>query len=218
MIAHGAAIVAYKPLQTQQWSVKIHNRCECIPFGVKHLYARAHFARSSAVPGLNGVCGPSLSGVGMVFTGGPRCGPLAIPLRRARLASDRLCRRLSGSRMLVAVVLHLLCADKSAGTVRHVKCRIRCPPWGNGRQSWCSALLRRSSFRLLLSSGAKGGSGGHAGMPPRGRRAGAGRFDVRPRLCGWVKTGLDAAVSGTVWHETDHVSNVLQKSFTEVRS
>ena len=158
-------------------------------FGVKHLYARTHFIRSPAVPGLNGVCGLALSGAGMAFAGGPRYGPLAIPLRRARLASGRLCRRLSGGRMLVAVVLHLLCADKSAGSVGHVKCRSRCPPRRNERQSWSSAPLRRSSFRLLLSSEANGGSGGRAGMPPRGGRAGAGRFGVRPRPDGRVQTG-----------------------------
>ena len=75
-------------------------------FGVKHLYARAHSTRSPAVPGLNGVCGLALSGDGMAFAGGPRCGPPAIPWRRARLASGRLCRRLSGGRTLDAVVLH----------------------------------------------------------------------------------------------------------------
>ena len=92
---------------------------------MKHLYARAHFTRSPAVPGLNGVCGLALSGAGMAFAGGPCCGPLAIPRRRARLASGRSCRRLPGGRMLVAAVLHLLCADKSAGSVGHAECRSR---------------------------------------------------------------------------------------------
>ena len=72
-------------------------------------FPRAHFARSPAAPGSDGVCGPSLSGAGIAFAGGPRCGPLAIPLRRARLASGRLRRRLSGSRMPEAAVLHLCC-------------------------------------------------------------------------------------------------------------
>ena len=144
----------------------------CRKFGAKHLYAQAHFNRSPAVPGLNGVCDP-----------------LAVPLRRARLASGRLRRRLSGGRMLVAAVLHLLCADKSAGSVGHVKCRSRRPPRRNGRPSRCSVPLRRSSFRLLLSSGANGGSGGRGGMPPRGRRAGTGRFGVRPRPGGRVQSG-----------------------------
>ncbi len=139
-------------------------------FGVKHLYARAHFIRSPAVPGMNGVCGLALSGAGMAFAGGPRCGPLAILWRRARLASGRLCRRLSGGRMLVAVVLHLLCADKSAGSVGHAECRSRW--WKRGR----------------------------CGMPPRSRRAGAGRFGVRVHgLEAGYKRGLDAAASGTVF-------------------
>ena len=51
----------------------------------------------------------------------PRFGPLAIPLRRAWLASGRLCRRPSGGRMFEDAVLHLLWADNSAGLARHVK-------------------------------------------------------------------------------------------------
>ena len=57
----------------------------------------------------------------MAFAGSPRCGPLAIPSRRARLAPGRSCRRLSGGRMLEAAVLHLLRADHSAGSAWHVK-------------------------------------------------------------------------------------------------
>ena len=87
------------------------------------IFPRAHFTRSPAAPGLNGVCEPSLPGTGMAFAGGPRCGPLATPLRRAKLAAGRSCRRLSGGRMLDAVVLHLLRADNSAGSAGHVKCR-----------------------------------------------------------------------------------------------
>ena len=45
------------------------------------------------------------------------------PLRRARLAPGRSCRRLSGGRMLEAAVLHLLRADHSAGSAGHVKRR-----------------------------------------------------------------------------------------------
>ena len=149
----------------------------------------AHFTRSPAVPGLIGVCELSLSGAGVAFAGGPRYGPLAISSRRPRLASGRLFRRLPGGRMLVAVVWHLLCADKSAGSVGHVKCRSRCPPCMDERHSWCLAPLRRSSFRLPLSSGANGGSGERAGRPPRGRRAGPGRFGMRPRLGGRMQTG-----------------------------
>ena len=117
---------------------------------MKHLYARAHFTHSPAVPGLNGVCGPSLSGAGMAFAGDPRYGPLAIPLRRARLASGRPCRRLSGGRMIDAAVLHLLRADKSAGLAVHVKRRVRSHPRRDGRHSCRPASLRQSSFRLLL--------------------------------------------------------------------
>ena len=81
---------------------------------MKHFQRWIHFTRSPAVPGLNGVCGPSLPGAGMAFAGGPRCGPLAIPLRRARLAPSRSCRCLFGGRKLEAAVLHLLRADHSA--------------------------------------------------------------------------------------------------------
>ena len=104
--------------------------------------------RACALRRRDGVCGR-----------GPRCGPLAILWRRARLASGWLCRRLSGGRMLVAVVLHLLCADRSAGSVGHAECRSR----------WRKR--------------------GRCGMPPRGRRAGAGRFGVRPRPGGRMQTG-----------------------------
>ena len=85
-------------------------------FGVKHCPRWTHFNCSPAVPELNGVCGPSFPGSGMAFAGGPRCGPLVIPLRRARLAPGRSYRRLSGGRMLEAVVLHLLRADNSASS------------------------------------------------------------------------------------------------------
>ena len=70
-------------------------------FGMKLFYPRAHFTRSPTVPGLNGVCGLSLPGAGMAFAGGPLSGPLAIPLRRARLSLDRLCRRRPGGRIRV---------------------------------------------------------------------------------------------------------------------
>ena len=73
---------------------------------MKHLHHWAQLDPSPAVPRLNGVCGLSLSGAGMAFAGGPRSGPPAIPLRRAWLASGRLCRRLSGGRLLDAVGLH----------------------------------------------------------------------------------------------------------------
>ena len=127
-------------------------------FGMKHLYARVYFTRSPAVPGLNGVCGPSLSGAGMAFAGDPRYGPLAIPLRRARLASGRPCRRLSGGRMIEAAVLHLLRADKSADLAVHVKRRVRSPPrWDGGihivrlrsvnLHSACSLALRNRRGR-----------------------------------------------------------------------
>ena len=145
----------------------------------------------------------------------PRCGPPAVPLRRARLASGRLCRRLSGGRMLVAVVLHLLCVDKSAGSVGNVICRNRCQRHRNERHSWCSAPLRRSSFRLLLSSGANDGSGKRRNAA-YGRRAGAGRFRVRPRPDGRVQTGVrcrrvrDSFLCGNCvtenWRSTLHAS------------
>ena len=51
-------------------------------FGVKHFPRWTHFTPSAVVPGLNGVCGPSLPVAGIAFAGGPRCGPRAIPLRR----------------------------------------------------------------------------------------------------------------------------------------
>ena len=51
-------------------------------FGVKHFPRWTHFTPSAVVPGLNGVCVPSLPGAGISFAGGPRCGPRAIPLRR----------------------------------------------------------------------------------------------------------------------------------------
>ena len=59
----------------------------------------------------------------MAFTGDPRFGPLAIPLRRAWLTSGRSCRRPSGGRMFEAAVLHMLRAGKSAGLAGHVKRR-----------------------------------------------------------------------------------------------
>ena len=51
----------------------------------------------------------------MAFAGGPRCGPLAIPLRRAWLASGQSCRRPFGGRMFEAAVLYLLRIEHSAG-------------------------------------------------------------------------------------------------------
>ena len=57
----------------------------------------------------------------------PRFGPLAILLRRAWLASGRLCRRPSGGRMFEAAVLQLLRTDSSAGLAGHVKRRPQSP-------------------------------------------------------------------------------------------
>ena len=50
-------------------------------FGMKLFFRWAHLNLSPAVPGSNSVCGPSLFGTETAFAGGPRFGPLAIPLR-----------------------------------------------------------------------------------------------------------------------------------------
>ena len=116
----------------------------CVPFGMKLFFRWAHLTQSPAVPGPTGICGLSLFGTGMAaFAGDPRLGPLAIPLRRARLASGRLCRRPSGGRMFEAAVLHLLSADKSAGLAGHVKRRPQSPPRRDGRHSWDPAAPRQ---------------------------------------------------------------------------
>ena len=78
----------------------------------------------------------------MAVAGDPRFGPLAIPLRRARLASGRSCRRPSGGRMFEAAVLHLLWADNSAGLAGHVKRWPRSPPRRDGRHPWGPAAPR----------------------------------------------------------------------------
>ena len=48
---------------------------------MKLFFGWVHLNLSPAVPGSNGVCGPSLLGTEMTFAGGPRFGPLAIPSR-----------------------------------------------------------------------------------------------------------------------------------------
>ena len=111
---------------------------------MKHLYPRAHFIRSPAVPGLNGVCGR------------PPLWPAGSPVAGVRLASGRLCFHLSGSRVFGAGVPHLLCADKSAGSVGHVKCLRRCPPRRDGQTSWCSALVFKGQRRKRRNAAASG--------------------------------------------------------------
>ncbi len=122
---------------------------------------------SSAVPGSYGVCGLSLPRTGTIFVGGPRCGPLATPFRRAWLASGRLLRRRAGGRMFEVSVLHLLWADNSAGLAGHVKRRSRSPPRRDGIRgvrlrvvnlhSACSSALsgRRGSgeIRFMVGGG-----------------------------------------------------------------
>ena len=96
------------------------------------------------MPGLNGVCGR------------PPFWPAGSPVAGVRLASGRLCFRLSGSRVFGAGVPHLLCADKSADSVGHVKCPRRCPPRRDGQISWCSALVfkgQRGKRRNAAASG-----------------------------------------------------------------
>ena len=56
--------------------------------------------------GRSGISGLPLSGTGIAAAGGPLCGPLAIPQRRARLPSVRLCRRMLGGRILDVVFFH----------------------------------------------------------------------------------------------------------------
>ena len=128
---------------------------------MKLFFRWAHLTQSPAVPGPNGVCGLSLSGTGMAFAGDPRFGPLAIPLRKAWLASGRLCRRPSGGRMFEAAVLHLLSADNSAGLAGHVKHRPQSPPRRDGQHSWCPAAPRQlevegEAARSVSWSGAGG--------------------------------------------------------------
>ncbi len=129
-------------------------------FGVKHLDARAHLARSPAVPGLNaerrhpstdenGVCGrPPLWPAGDPAAEGAACvRPVASP------------------------------------PVRRPDARCRGP----------SSVVCRQVRRF----------GRACRMPPRGRRAGAGRFGVRPRPGGRMRTGArcrrvrDSFLSGT---------------------
>ena len=90
---------------------------------MKRFFRRSHFDRSPSVPRPDGICGLLLPGAGMAFAGGPRFGPVAIPLRGAWLASGRSCRRPLGGRMFEAAVLHPLRTDKSAGLAAHVKRR-----------------------------------------------------------------------------------------------
>ena len=51
---------------------------------------------------------------------------------------------------------HLLCADKSAGSVGHVKCLRRCPPGRDGQTSWCSAPVFRGQRRKRGNAAASG--------------------------------------------------------------
>ena len=129
----------------------------CIPFGVKHLYARVHFTRSLAVPGLNGV------------RGGPRCGPLGIPWRRARLAS--------GGRVA---------ACPAAG------CSL---PWSFICRVPISPQIRSG----MPNAGVDGGSGEAAECRHAAdERARVDLACVRGLAAG-CKRGLDAAASGTAF-------------------
>ena len=97
----------------------------------------------------------------MASAGVPRFGPLAIPLRRARLASGRLCRRLSGGRLLDAAILH------PAGPARGIPARHDLPAVGSGiragsrffRTAWITrtslrAVAKKACLQLFLALGA----------------------------------------------------------------
>ena len=90
---------------------------------MKLLFRLERLDLSPAVPGSNGARGRSLPGAGMAFAGDLRFGTLAVPLRGARRASGRSCRRPSGGRMFEAAVLHLLRTDNSTGLAGHAKRR-----------------------------------------------------------------------------------------------
>ena len=87
--------------------------------------------------------------------GRPRFGPSAIPLRRAWLASGRLCRRPSGGRMFEAAVLHLLRADNSAGLAGHVKRQPR-SPGADGIHGVRLRVVNLHSARSSALSGRRG--------------------------------------------------------------
>ena len=81
---------------------------------------------------------------GMAFAGVPRSGPPAIPFRRARLASGRSCRRLSGGRLLDAVGLH------HADPARGIPARHDLPAVGSGIRAgfrfFSTAWITRTSL------------------------------------------------------------------------
>ncbi len=119
-------------------------------FGMKPFFPRAPLDRSPAAPGLSGVCGLPLPGAGMAFAGVPRFGPPAIPLRRARLASGRLCRRLSGGRLLDAAILH------HADPARGIPARHDLPAVGSGIRAgsrfFRAAWITRTSLRAVAKT------------------------------------------------------------------
>ena len=86
-------------------------------FGVKHLLPSGAPQPFPSGARWSGVSGLPLPGARIAAAGGPRCGPPATPLGRARLPSGRLCRRLPGGRILDAVFLHH--ADAARGVPAH---------------------------------------------------------------------------------------------------
>ena len=85
----------------------------------------------------------------------PRFGPLAIPLRRAWLASGRLCRRPSGGRMFEAAVLRLWRTDSSADLAGPVKRRPQSP----GTDGIHGVRLRGVNLHSACSSALSGRRG-----------------------------------------------------------
>ena len=136
---------------------------------MKHLYARAHFTLSPAVPGLNGVCGLALSGAGMAFAGGPRCGPPAIPWRRRGL--------------------------RQAGCVTACPAAGCSLPWS----FICCVPISPQVRSGMSNAGVDGGSGDAAECRhAAGERARVDLACVHGLAAGY-KRGLDAAASGTVF-------------------
>ena len=87
----------------------------------------------------------------MAFAGVPRFGPPAIPLRRARLASGRSCRRLSGGRLLDAAILH------HADPARGIPARHDLPAVGSGIRVGLPVLQDRMDHADQLAGGGEDG-------------------------------------------------------------
>ena len=144
----------------------------CI-FGMKLFFRWAHLNLFPAVPGSNGVCGPSLPATGMAFADAP-FRPAGDPVAHSVACVRRLCRRPSGGRS--SRLQSFICCGPTSPKVWPRACQAPASKPGDGWHLWRPTARRQSSFLPLLGTERSKGKRRHPfhglGRAAKGRSCG----------------------------------------------